>query len=259
MTYVTRDGARLYYEDTGGDGPAVVFSHGILMDHEMFAPQVDALSGSHRCITWDERFHGLTEAHGSFSYWDSAEDLFAILDDTRIEEAVLVGMSQGGFLSLRAALLRPERVRGLFLIDTQAGAEEPARGAVYRGWAQTWAENGPQDHLVQATVPLILSPAPAERWTEKWVSWPQGNVIPMIDTLLAREDITDRLGEITCPAVVVHGTADPSIPIEKAEALCAGLPGCSGVVRIEGGGHASNLSHPEEVNEVLLKFLATLG
>ena len=258
MPFVDRPGAHLYYEDTGGDLPVVVFSHGILMDHEMFEPQVEALAGRFRCITWDERYHGRSEASGSFTYWDSADDLMAILDDAGVEAAVLAGMSQGGFLSLRAALSHPLRVRALFLIDTQAGAEDPALGEMYRSWATVWAEQGPQEHLVQATVPLIIAPAPAERWRAKWESWPQGNVLPMIDALLGREDITDRLAGIVCPAVVVHGTADPSIPMDKALELCKGLPACRGVIEIEGGGHAANLSHPEEVNRALQTFLDEL-
>ena len=258
MPFVERAGARIYYEDSGGEGPVVAFSHGILMDHEMFAPQVEALKDRYRCVTWDERFHGLTEGEEPCTYWDSAQDLFAILDDIGASEAVLAGMSQGGFLSLRAALTAPERVRGLFLIDTQAGAEDPEQGEMYRAWAQIWAEQGPQDHLIDASIALIVSPAPAEPWAAKWREWPPERAPKMIDTLLSREDITDRLGEITCPAVVVHGTADPSIPMEKAETLSARLPACSGVVAIEGGGHASNLSHPDEVNEALEKFLAGL-
>ena len=258
MPFVERTGARLYYEDTGGDGRVVIFSHGILMDHEMFESQVGALSERYRCITWDERYHGRSEATGSFTYWDSAKDLLAILDDAGVDSAVLAGMSQGGFLSLRAALLRPERVDALFLIHTQAGSEDPGLGELYRGWAATWAELGPQEHLIEATIPLIVSPAPGEMWAAKWRAWPQANVIPMIDTLLGREDITDRLGEIECPARVVHGTADPSIPMEKAEELCTGLARCDGVIAIEGGGHASNLSHPGEVNRALLAFLDEL-
>lgn len=258
MPHIERDGSRIYYEDTGGDGSVVAFSHGILMDHEMFEPQVEALAGTYRCITWDERYHGLSSSTGSFTYWDSARDLLAILDELQIDSTVLAGMSQGGFLSLRAALLEPARIRGLFLIDTQAGAEDPDLGELYRMWAASWAADGPQEHLIEATIPLIVSPAPGKRWAAKWRSWPRGNVIPMIDALLDREDITDRLGEITCPVVVVHGTADPSIPMEKADALCAGLSGCAGVVTIEGGGHASNLSHPDEVNRALIDFLEGL-
>ncbi|MGH8505707.1 MAG: alpha/beta fold hydrolase, partial [Stenotrophobium sp.] len=52
MAYAQVNGQRLYYEDTGGSGPVIVFSHGLLMDHEMFAPQVAALRDRYRVITW---------------------------------------------------------------------------------------------------------------------------------------------------------------------------------------------------------------
>ena len=76
--------------------------------------------------------------------------------------------------------------------------------------------------------------------------------------LFDRDDISDRLGEIACPAIVFHGTADQSIEIERAEELCHGLSGCTGVVRIEGAPHAANLTHPDEVNGPLLDFLRSL-
>lgn len=61
MPYAQVNGQRLRYQDSGGDGLPVVFSHGFLMDHEMFEPQVAALRDDHRVITWDERAFGLTE------------------------------------------------------------------------------------------------------------------------------------------------------------------------------------------------------
>lgn len=75
------------------------------------------------------------------------------------------------------------------------------------------------------------------------------------DCLFERDDITDRLGEIDCPALVVHGTADISIEMPLAEQLADGLRGSGDVVRIEGGPHAANLTHPDEVNAALLEFL----
>jgi pimeloyl-ACP methyl ester carboxylesterase len=65
------------YADSGGDGPAVVLSHGYLMDASMFDAQVAALAPEHRVITWDQRGHGGTPAPGPFSYWDSARDVLA--------------------------------------------------------------------------------------------------------------------------------------------------------------------------------------
>src|SRR3984893_13871949 len=120
------NGHPLYFEDSGGSGPSVILSHGFLMDHEMFAPQVEALSGEFRMITWDQRGFGSTPAGGPFTCWDSAADVLALLDHLGIGQAVLVGMSQGGFLSLPVALTAPERVKALALIDTQAGTEDPA-------------------------------------------------------------------------------------------------------------------------------------
>jgi len=58
MPFADVNGQHVYFQDSGGDGAAVIFSHGFLMDHEMFDPQVEAISGEFRCITWDERGSG---------------------------------------------------------------------------------------------------------------------------------------------------------------------------------------------------------
>jgi 3-oxoadipate enol-lactonase len=260
MSFADINGQRIRFDDSGGPGWPVVLSHGFLMDHEMFDPQVAALSPEFRVITWDERGFGETESDGQpFTYWDSARDCLGLLDHLGIERAVLGGMSQGGFLSLRAALLDPERVRGLVLIDTQSGTEDPDRLPAYRQMQQTWLQVGPVDELADAIANLIIGdPEVNQIWIAKWRQWPRENLKTAGDCLFDRDDITDRVGEITCPAIVFHGTADLSIEIEKAEQLCAALPGCTGLVRIEGAPHASNLTHPEQVNGPLREFLRSL-
>jgi 3-oxoadipate enol-lactonase len=260
MPFADVNNQRIRFDDSGGDGPAVIFSHGFLMDREMFAHQVDALAGEFRVITWDERGFGETETDGRpFTYWDSAKDCLGLLDHLDIDRAVLGGMSQGGFLSLRAALLAPERVRALVLIDTQAGVEDPERLPAYLHMQKTWLENGPVDELAEAIANLIIGdPMLNEVWIAKWKALPRESMRAPGDCLFTRDDITERLGEISSPAIVFHGTADQSIEIELAEKLCDGLSGCEGVVRIEGAPHASNLTHPDEVNGPLLKFLRSL-
>ena len=254
------NGQGICFADTEGDGPAVIFSHGFLMDHQMFAPQVAALAPEFRVITWDERGFGKTDFDGGpFTYWDSAEDCLGLLDTLGIERAVLGGMSQGGFVSLRAALLAPERVRALVLIDTQAGTEDRERLPAYRQMQQTWLAAGPVDQLTETIADLIIGdPVLSESWIAKWKELPRENMGPAGDCLFERDDISGRLGEIACPAIVFHGTADKSIEIEKAQALCRGLSGCTGVVAVEGAPHASNLTHPAQVNGPLLDFLRSL-
>jgi 3-oxoadipate enol-lactonase len=260
MPFADTNGQRICFADSGGDGPAIVLSHGFLMDHEMFAPQVEALSPEYRVIAWDERGFGKTEFDGGpFTYWDSARDCLGLLDHLGIDRAVLGGMSQGGFLSLRAALLAPDRVRALVLIDTQAGTEDPVRLPAYRQMQATWLEHGPIDQITGAIAQLIIGdPVLSEEWVAKWKQLPREQLGPPGDCLLDRDDLTPRLGEISCPAIVLHGTADQSIEMERAQELCAGLSGCTGVVQINGAAHASNLTHPADVNPPLLEFLRGL-
>src|SRR3954451_17678437 len=133
MPYADVNGQRLWYEDSGGDGPPVLLSHGFLMDHTMFDGQVTALAPEFRCIRWDERGFGRTEDDGtSFTYWDSANDAFALLDHLDIERAVFGGMSQGGFLSLPPALTAPERVRALVLMDTGSDCDDAETLGAYQ-------------------------------------------------------------------------------------------------------------------------------
>lgn len=252
-------GATIGVTDSGGDGPLVVFSHGLLMNHTMFAPQVAALRDAYRVVTWDQRGHGEAEHEGTWSYWDSADDLLALLDHLGASSAVLGGMSQGGFLSLRAALRAPERVRALILLDTQAGPEDPDMVPLYEGMTAAWAADGPSQDTLDFAAAAILGPGADEQpWKNLWSAMPRHRSPQVMHPLITREDLTDRLGEITCPALVVHGTADVSIPVDKAEELVAGLAGAQPLVLVPGAGHAANLTHPEPVNVAIRAFLSQL-
>jgi len=264
MPNAALNGTEINYADTGGDGPVVMLSHGFLMDQSMFAPQVEALAPEFRVMTWDQRGHGWdqsgyggTPAGGPFSYWDSARDLLALLDHLGVQRAVLGGMSQGGFVSLRAALLAPGRVRGLILIDTQAGQEDPAVAPAYEHMHEVWREQGPGP-VQEVVSSIILGPGQWDDWYAKWAATGIEQATLAFRCLMDRDDITGRLGEIGCPALIVHGTADAAIPPAKAEELCGGLGGSARLAVVEGGTHASNMSHPAEVSAEMLTFLREL-
>jgi len=251
------NGQKIDYRDSGGSGPAVVLSHGFLMDQTMFDAQVGVLAPKYRVITWDERGHGDTEYDGEpFTYWDSARDCLGLMDHLGVSRAVLGGMSQGGFLSLRAALTSPERVTALVLIDTAADNETPEMLAGYRQMVDTWLSVGPVDDLVNIIASIIIGDSKENlKWIAKWKARPKESLLHPAGCLLERDDITSRLGEITCPALVLHGGADTAISMDRAEALRAGLKNAEPVIVIEGAAHASNLTHPHLVNPPLQKFL----
>ena len=262
MPFAHVNGQKLYYEDTGGDGPVIVFSHGLLMDSSMFAPQVQALRGQWRCISWDERGHGQTADPARcdpFTYYDSADDLAALLAHLGVRQAVLAGMSQGGYLSLRCALTHPELVRALVLIDTQALQEDPQKMVGHEALMKAWLEGGLSDGIAAVVAHTILGDgwADAPVWQAKWRQLTTPNLIQCFTTLGSRDDISARLGAITVPALVVHGSVDHAIDLERAQAMADALPHARMVV-VPGGGHASNLTHPEPVNAALAEFLGTL-
>ena len=251
------NGQKIHYHDTGGSGPAVVLSHGFLMDRTMFDAQVEVLAPKYRVITWDERGFGDTEYDGKpFTYWDSARDCLGLIDHLGLSRAVLGGMSHGGFLSLRAALTSPERVTALVLIDTAADNDGPEVLAGYRQMVDTWLSVGPVDDLVNIIATIIIADSKENpKWIAKWKARPKEFLLHPASCLLERDDITSRLGEITCPALILHGSADTAISMDRAEALRAGLKNAERVVVIEGAAHASNLTHPHLVNPPLQEFL----
>jgi pimeloyl-ACP methyl ester carboxylesterase len=261
MAFADVNGQRIAYDDTGGSGPAVVLGHGFLMDRSMFAHQVSALSPDHRVITWDERAFGETVWDGEpFTYWDSAKDCLGLMDHLGLDEAVVGGMSQGGFLSLRAALLAPERVRALILLNSGCHVDTPEGAAGNAGLLAMLQEHGWTDDLANAVATLIIDdPTLNEVWIEKWRARDVAPLGEAGNCLMGREDLTERLGEITCPALVVHGSADAAIEPGVAVIMAERLPNATGPVWVEGAAHAANMTHPEPVNAAIGAFLRALS
>lgn len=260
MSIAEVNGQSIAYHDTGGDGPVLLFSHGFLMDRSMFDAQVAAFSGEYRCVAWDERGFGETPVTGPFTYWDSADDAVALLDHLGIDQAVFVGMSQGGFLSLRAALAHPDRVRSLVLIDTEAGVDDAETLEGYKGMITHWMSDAPLGEVGVMVAGLIIGdPTLMQEWIAIWESRDRGTIEHPGAALMGRDDITGRMGEIAQPVLIVHGTDDQAIPIERAEALEKMLPDCRGLVRVTGAAHAPNMTNADQVNTAIRSFLDTLS
>src|SRR5579863_315753 len=257
MPFIDRDGMSLWYEERGdARKPAVVFSHGFLMDGSMFDTNVEALENDFRCILWDQRGFGRTGAvEKPFSFWDSARDVLALLDHLEIGSAALVGMSQGGFLSMRAALLEPDRIRALALISTRSGVDAPPVIESFSRLKQTWTQSGSDSVAEGLRALLIGSDFDSSSWLSAWRRIPKTGLSHPIDALINRDDITSRLESITCPAIVFHGNLDSAIDIMHGRLLATGLPNSKGFVTVDGAGHAPNLTHPQFVNGPLREFL----
>lgn len=258
MPYALVNGQDIFFEDTGGSGPAVVFSHGFLMDHEMFAAQLEALRSQFRCIAFDQRGFGRTKTDGKpFSYWASAQDLLELLDHLDIEQATLVGLSQGGFISMRAALMAPRRVRGLVLISTRAGLDTEEQNGNFRQLAMEWSHNGSANVQQMLSDLLIADDRHAPAWAAKWRRMHKDSLGLPIEALVGRDDLSPRLGEISAPTLVIHGGADIAIDVSHGRQLAAGIANAQWL-EIAGAGHAPPVTHAAETNQALLRFLRGL-
>jgi 3-oxoadipate enol-lactonase len=259
MPHAAANGMDFYYEDTGGEGPALVFSHGLLMDREMFAPQIEVLRATHRCISWDQRGFGRTgPVREPFSYWTSANDVLSLMSALNVDRASLVGLSQGGFLSMRAALLAPDRVSSLVLLATRSGIDTSETIENFRGLQAEWASNG-STNMAETLTGVLLGPGvdPAA-WIAKWRAMGRADMAHPLDALISRDDITSKLKDLACHSLVIHGNADIAIDIEHGRRLAHDLPGCRNFCEIDAAGHAVNLARPEEVSAAIALFLASL-
>ncbi|MDE2252953.1 MAG: alpha/beta hydrolase [Betaproteobacteria bacterium] len=258
MPYATVNGQRVYFRDSGGPGPALVFCHGLLMDGSMFEPQVKCFRDEWRCITWDQRGHGRTAGEGiaALSYDDSADDLAALMNHLAIEHAVVAGMSQGGHVALRLALTHPRLVRGLVLLNTQALPENDAAIPIHKEMLAIWTQDSLPETMAGSIACIILGEgAPqAQSWKAKWHLWRSPNLIASFQALMDRDDISGCLGSIQVPALVIHGNADAAITLERSLAMQRLLADARMAV-IAGAGHASNLTHASQVNARMGPFL----
>ncbi|EWM14148.1 alpha/beta fold hydrolase [Kutzneria sp. 744] len=245
-----------HFVDHGGTGPAVVLLHSFLMDGGMFEPQVAALGDAFRLVTIDERGHGQTPADGPFTYWDVARDVLEVVDQLGIDQFAVVGTSQGGFVGLRLALLAPDRVTALAVMGSSAAPEDPHVAEAYRGLGALWTTQGPTDQLLDMVATICIGAMDASAWKVKLRALPYERVPMLLEALTGRDGVIDRLGEISCPTLVLHGTADAAYPVERAEEIVAAVPKAEPLVLVEGGAHFLSLTDPDAVNPPLREFLS---
>jgi len=268
MQLITANGRQIAYSDTGGNGDTIVFSHGYLMNSRMFDHQIAALKDRYRVIAFDHRGHGQSapcpDPFGMYDLVDDAEALVRALTDGPVHFA---GMSTGGFVGLRIALRSPDVIRSLTLIDTAAGAEDPAALKQYNQllFAVRWLGVRP---LLGKVLPILMGPAflndPDRQqdvafWRSEMKTLDKRSIHRFGKAIFGRDDV---LGDVAAldsppPTQIIVGSDDVATPVAKSQALQKAIKGATLTV-VPDAGHTSPIEQPQAVTDAMTQFLAGL-
>lgn len=258
------NGMTIGYHDHGAGMP-LVFLHAFPLNRTMWKPQEEALSRRFRTITIDFRGHGESDAPlWRYSLEQYADDVAGLLDHLGVRQAVLIGLSMGGYVSFAFYRKYADRVRGLVLADTRAQADSEEARAGRFAMAQTAYRQG-AGAVADIMLPKLLGATSARTKPELAVQIrniiesndPSGIIVDSM-AMADRPDSTPLLPRIACPTLVIVGDEDQPTPPAEARFMAQAIPGAALAV-IAGAGHLSNAEQPERFNEVVEKFLEGLG
>jgi len=262
MPLMRANGVEHYYEERGAGFP-VLMGHSLSFDHEMFLPQIDALSESFRVIAVDFRGHGLSEkVYSEYTLDDICDDIFAIADALKIDRFHWVGLSLGGMVGMRLVLRQGERIANLVLMDTNAEAEEPLQKEQLRiilEHTRQMEDNREVTRNLLGTLMfshefLSASEARREAWVDKIVANDNEAIYFSSLAVLERKSVVESLVKIHHPTLVFVGEKDVSTPVEKASLIASAIPNATLHI-VPGSGHISSLEAPELINGKLMAFL----
>lgn len=257
---ISANGIRMNYQIEGpASGPAVTLSHSLATNLSMWDPQARALASRYRVLRYDTRGHGGTDAPaGPYALEQLAEDARALLRAVGIARTHFIGLSMGGFIGQLLALTRPEVLQSLVLCDTTSRIPPEAR--------PTW------DERIRVAQTQGMEPH-VEPTIGRWFTAPfreqRADVVNPVRAIIrgtppqgyigcchaiAALDLTDRLGGIRVPTLVIVGEDDPATPVAASRTIHERIQG-SELVILKSASHLSNLEQAEAFNRAVTAFL----
>lgn len=262
MTTTRIDDINLAYSDVGS-GPPIVLIHGYPFNRSLWNEQVEALSGKYRVVTPDLRGFGDSDSSaGTATMNRMAQDVAELMDQLDIPQAVIGGLSMGGYVVLAFCKQFGPRVKALVLADTRAQADTEEAKKTRAEQAEKALAEG-MAGIADAMLPKLLTPDTVSKRPEvvkrirdmMLKTKPEGAAAALLG-MAQRDDQTEFISSLKVPALIIAGREDAITPPSDSEAMHAKIAG-SRLVVIENAGHVSNLEQTQQFNDALLAFLAT--
>jgi pimeloyl-ACP methyl ester carboxylesterase len=269
MPYADDGPVKLSYREFGKhhEGSPVLGIMGFALDARFWAGQVPAVAQSHRFITFDNRGVGRSSGPPITSIADMARDALTVLDSLEIERAVVFGESMGGAVAQQLALEHPDRVDALILAVTWARPIEFMRRQ--HQIARFTVTQGDPAMLTEISLVRMFTPGffemgsdAIDRMVESFTAQ-GGPDLPGKEILLAQidaidaHDVLDRLGEISCPTLVLGGKQDMMVPAFASEEIARAIPEAR--LQMFETGHACMIEEMQPFNDEVSAFLSALG
>jgi 3-oxoadipate enol-lactonase len=248
----------LYYERVGAGAP-IVFLHGLGGNHLSWWQQVPYFMRAFECITVDQRGFGLSpDPDGEFNR-AHASDLAALLDHLKIEKAVLIGQSMGGWTIAGYALKHPERVAAMVMADTPGGIFTPEM-----------TFTAPREPIAVDATPAIGSlptyaadyfsrrPEMAFLYDDIRIHGARPPADAGMRIMALRYDLAEVKRRLTMPVLCMVGEEDTLIRPEIVKAVAAVLPNAQ-VRTVPGSGHSIYFENAAVFNQLVRDFMVEIG
>ena len=268
MPYVTADdGVKLYYEETG-QGMPIVFVHEFAGDCRSYESQVRYFGRRYRCVAYNARGYppsDVPDDEQSYSQDRARDDVRAVLDGLRIDQAHIVGISMGGFATLHFGMAYPSRARSLVVGGCGYGAE-PGKRAQFQAEAEAAAARFESLGMTAAANAYALGATRVQLQNKDPRGWAEfrrmltehsarGSALTLRGVQKGRPSLFELVGQmqqIRMPTLIVAGDEDD--PCIEASILMKRTIPAAGLVMLPRSGHTINLEEPPLFNRFLEQF-----
>lgn len=249
--------------DDHGIGLPIIFLHAFPLNRSMWSEVTRSLLDEKlfRLVALDWRGFGESDITSALSTMeDLADDVAGLMDVLGMQQAVLCGLSMGGYVAFAFLRKYPHRVKGLLLADTRPGLDTDEVRA-NREHVAVLAESQGSGAIADLQAPRLLSD-----YTRQHIPEVEIRVRRMIDAatpqgiaaasrgMARRQDSSDLLATIPCPTLVVVGEHDVQAPLNLARDYAAKIPGAH-FAAIPQAGHLTALEHPTAFFSAVRNFL----
>lgn len=288
---IVRDGVQVAWERYGDGTPTILLMPTWSIIHSRhWKGQIPYLARHYRVVTFDGRGNGRSDRPTTQDAYGDSEfvaDACAVMDASRTERAVAVGLSMGGGYALRLAAEHPDRVQGVVFEGAAVHLHEPDPSvrsdrapsdrslAEYVGWEKYDFDYWRWDYedFAEFFFGQCYTEPHSTKQIEDAVGWAReigpealilSDLAPYLEgngssvspgrTVALTRSLATR---VRCPALVIHGGADAIIEVDRGRALAEALG--ARYIQLDGVGHIPSGRHPVWFNLVIREFVESLG